>query len=199
MDPGIGASAAGALDGLAAHHGQAPFQGLGHGQHAEGHVVLFLLAYKDIADLGIVEHVGYLRRTAGGVEGDGYRADAVAAEIHKEVFGLVLGKHAHILLDPYADMEKCVRHTLDLLGKGVPRDGHPLVGIIVAIAQCGLFAVLLGLLQNELGKVAFGLHRTAVFCRQRCLHTRKVISLNRKKAFIAIEILQKRIFAGNLF
>ena len=66
------------------------FQRLCHLHHAERRVILLLFAYEEKTDVSIVNHVGNLRATAGGIKGDGHRANAVGAEIHEVSFGFVL-------------------------------------------------------------------------------------------------------------
>ena len=121
-----------------------------HRYHTECHVVLLLFAYKQEAHLRIVEHVGYLCSTACGIKWYGHRAYAVGTKVNIVSFRFVLREYGNILLHSHAQAQQCKGHLLHIQGKLLPRHGHPLVEVVIAITERGTVAVLFGLLKNEL-------------------------------------------------
>ena len=133
-------------------------QRIGKADDAERRVVLLLLAHEEEAHFRVVEHIRDLRPAACGIEGNGYHAYAVRAKIYVEAFGLVLREHRDVLLHAHAEFEQGARHLPDAHGKPVPRNGHPLVQVVVSKTKCCALAVLACLLGNEAREVTIVQH-----------------------------------------
>ena len=125
-------------------------QAVAEAHHAPHHIILLLLAHKDHADFGIVDHILHLCPAAGGVEGDEHTAHGESAKFDKKTLGLVLRKHRHVVLHPHAQGNQRAGSLLHAPGKAVPRDGHPPPLRVVAILQSGAVAVAFGRTLHEL-------------------------------------------------
>ncbi|EJX09621.1 hypothetical protein EVA_02281 [gut metagenome] len=132
-------------------------------QHTESHVVLQLFAHKEIANLGVIEHIGYLRSTAGRIKRNGNSTNTVSTKINEKRFGLILRKDSDILLRLHSQAKQCVGHLLNFGSELIPRDWNPLVDIIIAITQGGTFTVVLSLLKYQLRQVTNVLHKKGCF------------------------------------
>ena len=134
----------------------------GDGDDAERRVILLLLSDEEEADVRVVQHLGHLCAAAGGIEGDGDHSDAVGSEIDEVCFRFVLGEDSDVLLHLHPGVEQGERDVFHFLGKGVPRDVHPFVKVIVTVTQCRSVSIFLCLCGNQFGEVTFGLHSVPV-------------------------------------
>ena len=81
--------------------------------HTQGNVVLILLAYENVADLGIRYHIFHLRLAAGGIERNGDGTNTVGAKVHKQALGLVLREGGYVFLHSHSHLQQGIADQFD--------------------------------------------------------------------------------------
>ena len=118
-------------------------------QHTVRRIILVLLTHKDIAHLGITDHVFDLRLAAGGIEGDSDGTDGIGPEINIHTLGHILGKDRDILLNAHTQLQHGITDKTHLPGKCIPRDILPPVLGIIFILHGRPVPILEGLTVNK--------------------------------------------------
>ena len=122
---------------------------LTHSHHTVRLVVLFLLAHKEEAYLGIRNHKLNLLLGTGGIEGDGYRTDAPCAKVAEEILDGILGEDTDILLHLHPEVQQGVRYLLDRCRELVPGIRLPRCAPKIPIYEHFAITVLFRLIVNQ--------------------------------------------------
>ena len=88
--------------------------------HAQSSVVLILFTHKDIADVGIGNHVTHLGLTAGGIEGYRHGSYGIGSEVAEQTFGLVLGEDCNLFLNLDTQFQHGVTYELNGFRELIP-------------------------------------------------------------------------------
>ena len=112
-------------------------------------VVLVLLSHKDIANLGIADHILHLCLTAGSIEGDGNGTDGIGAKVHIHAFWHILREDSHIFLNTNAQFHQCTANLMNSIRESIPRDVLPLILRVVFIFHGCPATINLSLTMNK--------------------------------------------------
>ena len=88
--------------------------------HAQGRVVLELLAHEDEAHVGIRDHVAHLLLAARGIEGDGDGPHAIGSVVAEHTLGLVLREDGYLLLHLHTHLDEGIAYEPHLTRELVP-------------------------------------------------------------------------------
>ena len=118
-------------------------------QYTVGSIVLVLLTHKDIAHLGIADHILHLRLAAGGIEGDGNGTDSIGTEVHIHTLRHILREDSHILLNANAQFHHGAADLVNIIREGIPRDVLPLILRVVFVLHGCPASVDISLTMNQ--------------------------------------------------
>ena len=84
-------------------------------------VVLILLAYKEEANLSIVNHILYLLLAAGSIKGNRAHLDAISTKVGIEIMHAILGENSNLVMRLCADVQQSIAHLFHSQRKLIPR------------------------------------------------------------------------------
>ena len=131
------------------------FQGLAKLLYPISHIVLILLADKEVTDSRVFDYIMHLRLRAGGIKGDSDHPAGKCAEIGIKTLGHILREHTDILLRPDARSHQRASYTFHFPCKLIPRYRNPYPFLIIAVLQGGTVAVFPGLPVNQCRQIRF--------------------------------------------